>query len=369
MLNRKAHLALGVLIACCGALARAAPPEGEPVEPDAREAVGDEETEVSDDRPDSVTVAVLDFQADETLGKELGAQVGETLTIMMSGEPGFTLVERASIATMLREQELSLSGIVDTREAVRVGHLVGARIIVTGRVFPLGEKLLITAKLIGTETSLVDGVLVNGDLESDLSELILKFAGRAATRLRTRGRRLIATDTPLDPLPALRKALSGHPLPTMAVILPEEQIGPARVAAADPAVETEVKRLLLASGVQLRDVRQNELVDWARRRADGASDPWPRSLIGVDLVLAGEAFSEVTGEMRGLVSSAARAEVNLIRRSDGRIVLADRTTTRAVDLAQNTSGRKALQKAGRVIAIKVLQYLAESVAPDQEPRD
>ena len=50
---------------------------------------------------------------------------------------------------------------------------------------------------------------------------------------------------------------------------------------------------------------------------------WPRSLAGVDLLIAGEAFSEFGARIGGIVSCSARAEVNVIRREDGSIVVYD----------------------------------------------
>ena len=57
--------------------------------------------------------------------------------------------------------------------------------------------------------------------------------------------------------------------------------------------------------------------------------------------------------------ASARAEVNVIRRRDGRIVLADRATTRGVDLAEQVAGKTALQKAGRRLAASLLRALAD----------
>ena len=128
--------------------------EQEPAEPAPR---------ASDRRP-HLTVAILDFDAQDPGQPELGQHISSTLTALLSGERGFELVERATLTRTLQEHELNLSGLVEADQALRVGRLVGARILVTGRAFRLGNNLYITAKVIGTETSLVDGVLVNGKL-------------------------------------------------------------------------------------------------------------------------------------------------------------------------------------------------------------
>ena len=76
------------------------------------------------------------------------------------------------------------------------------------------------------------------------------------------------------------------------------------------------------------------------------------------MIVVGEAFSEFGGRIGNLVTGVARAEINLIRRSDGRILLADRTTTRAVDLAETIAGKAALEKAGHRLGVAVLDHFA-----------
>ncbi len=62
----------------------------------------------------------------------------------------------------------------------------------------------------------------------------------------------------------------------------------------------------------------------------------------------------------------ARAEINVIDRKTGRIVLAGRRTDRAVDLAEAIAGKTALQKAGRKLSIEVLRHFAKTL-PDAKP--
>ncbi|MEX0654592.1 MAG: CsgG/HfaB family protein [Phycisphaeraceae bacterium] len=311
------------------------------------------------DRP--LTVAVLDFDVDDVADAGLGEIIGQTVTIMLAGEPGFETLDRAAIDRLLAEQELTLTGLVDTAAAVEVGQLVGARLLIVGRAFQLGERTFITAKLIGTETSRVDGVLVQGEPGAPLDELVLALAQRLAERLPEAGPRLVADGRPVDPLPALREALAGRELPRVAVVITEEHVGQPRdrPAAPDPAAETEVKRLLRAAGVTVQDVEGNVLTQWAEAARRGRRQPWPRELAGVDLVVAGEAFSEFAAQIGNLHSVAARVEINVISRSRGEIVVADRATTRAVDLAEQIAGKSALEKAGRSVAVELLRYIDE----------
>src|SRR5689334_9411833 len=66
-----------------------------------------------------VTVAVLDFAANLPGNPDLGAQVAETLTATLSGETGFTLVDRSSLARTLQEHELNLTGLVSAEQATK----------------------------------------------------------------------------------------------------------------------------------------------------------------------------------------------------------------------------------------------------------
>jgi hypothetical protein len=303
----------------------------------------------------SIPVAILDFEATAPGNPELGKQIAETMVAMLTGEGGFTLVDRTAMGKTLQEHELNLTGLVDSNQAVKISKLVGARIIVTGKAFVLGEQLMITAKIIGTETSLVEGVLVKGKRTADVGELVMQLGEKLTERLREKGPKLVVGETELDPVPALKEKLAKLKLPKMAVIVKEQHITHAQQPI-DPAVETEIKSLLRSCGVELQDIKGNELAEWAKK---GGTDPWPQSLEGVDLVVVGEAFSELGARLGNLQCCAARAEINLISRKDGKIAVADRTITRAVDLAENIAGKKALEKAGRVLGIAVLEYLAK----------
>ena len=321
----------------------------------------------ADRRPADLTVALLDFGASAPGAAELGSQIGEVLTATLSSEPGFTLVDRATLTRTLQEHELNLSGVVDTDKAVKVGKLVGARILVTGKAFTMGKKLIITAKLIGTETSLVEGVLVKGDSNVDVGELLMDLATQIGDRLRTAGPKLVAREDEIDPVPALCKKLSGLQKPTVAVIITETHM--AHRAAAppvDPAVETEIKLLLKECGFELVDVDQNALADWARNISKTDVNNWPKGLDNADYVITGEAFSEFAARIGNLVSCLARAEINVISRKDGKIVLAERITSRAVDLAENIAGKKALEKSGRAIGIRVLEHVAQTARASEE---
>ena len=311
---------------------------------------------------EGLPVAVLDFAASSPGEPNLGPQISEALTALLSGTPGIRLVERSTVARVLQEQELNLSGVVDMEQAVKVGKLVGARILIVGKAFPMGEKMFITAKLIGTETSLVDGVLVKGDLSADIGQLVVELAEKLTARLREVGPKLVAQDDAgRDPLPALQAKFAGLKKPKVAVIVPERHMAQQPVRRPDPAVETEIKLLLRECGFTVQDVKQNELEEFARTATQMEPGLWPRELAGVDYVIVGQGFSEFAARIGNLVSCAGRAEINVIARTSGHIEYADRTTERGVDLSENIAAKTALQKAGRTLGLRTLEYLSQNL--------
>ena len=179
-----------VSVLTCAQVARSAPADGGPATQVAKAT-----------QPDALTVATLDFDADLPGNPDMGKQISEILTATLSGQDGFTLVDRSQMDHILTENAINLSGLVNPQQAVKIGKLVGARILLTGKIFLVDKQVYLTAKLIGTETSLVDGVLVKGDKDADVGQLMMQLADKVTSRLREVGPKLVAQDDALsDPL-------------------------------------------------------------------------------------------------------------------------------------------------------------------------
>ena len=267
-----------------------------------------------------LTVAILDFTASDPASPNLGTEIASALSAMLSGESGITLVERQTLNQSLREHELSLTGLVNEDQAVKVGKLVGAKIIVTGRAFRLGKDLFITAKIIGTETSRVEGVMVKDAASADLGSMVVALSGKVAQKVRQAGPKLVAAANDVtDPLPELKKKLANRRKPVLAVVVREQHHAGAPTVilqqsvvvvprAIDPAVETEIKKVLIECGFTLQDVAQNELTGFAQSWTATDVNSWPRGLNKVEVLVAGEAFSEFAARISNIVSCSARAE-------------------------------------------------------------
>lgn len=290
-----------------------------------------------------LSVAILDFQADTPGNVELGKQIGETLTATLSAENGFTLVDRASMSKTLSEHELNLTGLVSPDQATRIGKLVGAKILVTGKAFALDKQMFVTAKIIGTETSLVEGVLVKGRRDGDVADLVMQLSEKIAVRLREVGPTLVAAaDDAKDPLPALRQRLAGKKLPVLALVINEEHVSQ-HPRVIDPPVDTELRMMLVNCGFTVIDMAEIT-------KGKG----------NVEVTIKGEAISEFAARIGNLVSCSSRVEVRLVN-TDGKTLLADRVTGRAADLSEQIAAKTALQNAAHQMGLKILEYFANSL--------
>jgi len=292
-----------------------------------------------------LTVAVLDFDAKTAGDPELGKQVSEALVAMLAGEGTYQLVDRAALSRALQEQELGASGLVDAATAAKLGHVVGAKILITGKVFPLDKQTYVTAKIIGTETSLVEGVLVKADQTAEVGMIVERLSSKIIERIQAIGPKLVAGESDeTDPLPGLIARLSSRTLPKLGVRIAEHHVTQAPAARIDPAVETEMRALLKQAGFTIIEGDDKELAK-----------------AGVEQVITGEAFSEFAARIGNLVSCSARVELKVLPLNGGEVLYTDRETARAADLSENIAGKSALQKGGRAIGIRLLEHFDKTL--------
>lgn len=283
--------------------------------------------------PVALSVAVFDFESKDESVRDLGTKVSALLNANLSTEPKLVLVERAELDKVLGEQELGLSGTVSPASAAKIGQLTGAQVLVTGRVFKVEKETMLVAKVIGTETGRVYGETVKGGAAIPVTDLSAQLATKIAETLGKKGDTLIAQVVPRERrIAELKKAVGNGPLPTVSVKLPERHFGGPVV---DPAAETELGLMLQECGFKLIGEKSREKPD---------------------IEIVGEAFSAFGVRRGNLVSCRARVEVQA-RRADGSIAAVDRQTGVAVDIAEQTAAKTALQEAALDIAERLLPKL------------
>jgi len=276
------------------------------------------------------SVAIFDFESKEEAIKDLGPKVATLLNARLSADPNLILVERAELDKALGEQELGLSGTVSTETAAKIGHLTGAKVLITGKVFKADRDLMIVAKVIGTETSRVYGELSKGPATGSLDDIVAQLAQKISTTVNAKGDTLIARVlTREDRVEGLKKALKDAKRPVVSVRIPEQHFG-AQVV--DPAAQTELSLILQKAGFALAD-------DNSAQKAD--------------IEITGAAFSAFGVRRGNLISCKARVELKAQNRADGKIIAVDRETDVAVDIAEQIAAKIALQKAAAELATRL----------------
>ena len=282
--------------------------------------------------------AVLDFKARGTGLKGYGPKIADALFATLASAPEIYLVDRQDLDNVLNEHQLNLSGMVNSQQAVQVGQLTGAKLLITGTINEFDSHLVLVAKIISTETSRVLGASVTGQNDDDILPLVEKLADQVVEKIKTRAPELVpARETKADIVNAINQEIGPGERPSIAVDISERHVGKATF---DPVAETEIIAVARATRFDIIDA------------SSGHSK-------NTDLLLTGEGFSEFAGRRGDLVSVKARLEVRAIDRASGKIIAIDRQTEVEVDLSEHIAGKKALQRAAAAIAARMLPKLAK----------
>lgn len=236
------------------------------------------------------TVAVLPFENRDRRQSEnadAGKSAAELFAIALMESGCAELVERAELDKALEELHLSAVGLTDKESQLKLGRLVGAKIIITGSIFRTGDKTFAVAKVIGTETGRVLGASMSG--KGDFTELITPLAAKVEQQLTTQSEKLLPKITSEQTvLEQLAETVKGGGRKVYIDI--REDI---MVAIPDPAAETELKKLLLGLGFNVTDRRQE-----------------------ADFAIKGEALAVESGGFGKFRSAAARVELSIYSKDD-----------------------------------------------------
>lgn len=295
------------------------------------DAVGDSETVVA--KP--LSVAVLPFASSTKHLKDISEEMSTLLTAYLSAEPSVILVERAEVDKVLSEMELGQSGTVDPATAARIGHLTGAQVLISGRVFPVQREIVIVAKVIGVETGRVYGETISFPPRGSVVQAGQELATKIGILIGAKGETLIAkAEDKEDVIARLRRQVEGKTLPSVSVSIPEVSLNRLSI---DPAAETEIAFILQSLGFEIVDPRASNKM--------------------ADVEITGEAFSEFGLRKGNLVSSRGRVEVKAIHRGPGKVLLVAREVSVAVDIAPEIAGKAAIAKSAAKLAERLVTAL------------
>jgi TolB-like protein len=290
-------------------------------------------------RPAIVAAALFPFEDRGAAVKDFGAKVTDLLFAKLAAHPELYLVDRADLKKTLAELELNLSGAVRADQANMVGQLTGAKLLIRGSVISIDKRTHLVAKVIGTETSRVIGVAVDGKASDEVGGLVEQLADKLAEAITKQGDTLIAKAASVpDRIAAVKKELKQAARPSVWVQVTERHIG---APAVDPAAQTEILKFLKETGFVVIDTEEG-----SKGKAD--------------IILKGEGISETAARHGNLISVRARVELKAVDRQSGKVLAADRQTVLVVDLSEQIAGKAALQEAAAILAERVLPKLVSA---------
>ena len=286
-----------------------------------------------------LTVAVLGFESSDPRQKPAPAEVTELFGVFLGTNPEITLVERAEIDRILGEQTLGLSGLTAPDSAAKVGQLLGAKALITGRIIPTGDQTLVVAKVMSTETSRVFGETVPAgkDLTTPLEELAGKVGALLQKNHAAFAPKILTRE---ERIAKLREVVKGNGR-TVSVRIEEQDLGRPVI---DPAAQTEFEKTLLELGFTVFQ--------------PGGEAAAPQFRI------TGEAFSQPGARRGQLISTRARVEVR-VEAMDGTVLAVDAETATGVDTAEAIAGKSALQDA----ALTLLERIAPKLSDPSDKSD
>ncbi len=284
---------------------------------------------------DMYPTAIFQFAERGSGVKGYGSKVSDILFAQLVISPDLMLVDREEIGKTLGEHELNLSGMVNSAQALQVGQLTGAKLLITGSVIEADKTIYVVAKIIGTETSRVLGESVKGRTSDEIGPLVEQLAEKVSAKIAEGANTLVAkVVTREDRIAALKESLGEAKRPTVLVSIAERHVGQTTI---DPAAETEVALFCKETGFEVLDA------------AAGKKD--------AEIIIKGEGFSEFAMRRGNLVSVKARLEVKAIDLATDKVIAIDRQVAVEVDLTEQIAGKKALQKAAAMIAERMLPKL------------
>ncbi len=133
----------------------------------------------------SERVAVIDFQA-KGINQIIAKNVSELIRAELISSGKYTVIERAQMAEILKEQEFQMTGCTDVSCAVKVGKLLSARKILVGTVMQMGVKIIISGRIVdvergvGEEAANQDAQSTN-ELDTAVRMFVAKLSGSNVT--------------------------------------------------------------------------------------------------------------------------------------------------------------------------------------------
>jgi len=153
-------------------------------------------------------LAILDLKPQNVSGPT-ASMVSDLLRTELFNTGLFRVIERSEMESVLKEQNLQLTGCTDTECAVQLGKILSARKMLIGTIGRLGTKYIINARIVDVERGEMEfGDSAKAASEGDLDMAVKVFAKKLAGRINTKNSGGVARSTDIrQPAPADRSRL------------------------------------------------------------------------------------------------------------------------------------------------------------------
>jgi TolB-like protein len=284
----------------------------------------------------ALTIAILDFKDDSTAPAGTGASASSLLQARLANDSDSPQVERAELHQILKEQELTLTQAMTPGQAVRLGQITGADVIISGNVFATQDRVHIVAKMISSTTGRVLGTSTTYEKDGDLDRAVTALSSQVAKSLKDRRQELVGTK-PLREiqLEQIQRLMKGRTPPRFFITIEEPPKSPLQ---ASPPVAAALADLLQAAG-------------------------WKPALSKdqADLIIRGKATTETATRRGHLWFIRARLDLSIEDPASNQLGEAKLAAT-YLDNEQPAAAAGALHKTGLLGAIHVVKISTEKSA-------
>ena len=306
-------------------------------------------------------VAISEMSASPEFSTEQQV-ISDVMQAELSMSENLTLVDRKQLNDALKEVQLGEQGMISPESAKQLGKILGAKYFCWGKLSKSGDKNMVIVKVIDIETTVTklayaqmqdknDAIEAGKALAANLEKLIINFNADKEKEAKA-----IADEKAKREIPADLKR------PVVTVIIPEMHVRQAMLI--DPAGETEIVKKLIDNKFKVIDSEYTMMMRNDPSNATGifkdkktATDYAAKK--GAEILIFGEAISELGATVGEFKGCRARIEIKAIRTSDGEIILSDSAYAGDTDLSEAVAGKKAIQKAAQKLADTFLLQLAQ----------
>lgn len=132
---------------------------------------------------EKMRIAIMDLEPKDMSASDAG-KISELIRNEMINTGKYTVIERAQMNTLLKEQGFQQAGCTDVSCAVEMGKLMSARKILVGSVMKLGAKIILTGRIVDIEKGVAEFSEKSTANDQDhLSEAVSDFVARLSTRI------------------------------------------------------------------------------------------------------------------------------------------------------------------------------------------